>query len=136
MALPDRAGSERSGVVYDRKLAGRRVRHAREDHGWSRAELAHRLIGMTPEAWTEEKVKFVELGRKNIEPPLLRVFAEVLDRPADYFLYHDHPGRSRPTASKPDSRGAGAPPALAPVIPIRSKRAQRAFRPIAEQAAL
>lgn len=104
MALPDRLGSGPQNVVYDRRLAGRRVRHAREDHGWSRAELAYRLNGLTPEDWTDEKVKFVELGRKKIEPPMLRVLMEVLDRPAEYFLYDDHPTRRFPASVKPESR--------------------------------
>src|SRR5690554_4172087 len=103
MAVPDRLGSGPQSVVYDRRLAGRRVRHASEDHGWSRAELAYRGSGLTPEDWTEEKVRFVELGRKKSEPPMLRVLMEVLDRPAEYFLCDGHPRRRFPASVKPES---------------------------------
>lgn len=96
MALPSEAGAGAGRVDYDMKLAGRRVRHAREDHGWSRGELAHRLGSITPEEWTAEKVKFIEIARRRIDPPLLRALAETLGRPADYFLYDDpYTGASR-----------------------------------------
>lgn len=128
MAIPDLAGSGVKRVDYDKKLAGRRVRHAREDHDWSREDLAVRLTQRTPDRWSAGMVKFMELGRRAILPPLLRVLSEVLDRPADYFLYDDiyTGGRPSPNGHIPRYVPSGR---SAPVIPISEAPSKRTVSP-------
>lgn len=76
-------------IEYDTGLAGRKVRHAREDLRMSAAQLAQILTRRTPDVWSVNMIRNLESGRKTIDPPLLRVLSEELDRPAEYFLYQD-----------------------------------------------
>ena len=106
MATREERVSGGDAVSYDMKLAGRRVRHAREDLGWDRGRLAEALTARTPEVWTKDKVMFLELGRRRIDPPLLRVLSEIQGRPANYYLYVEL--SSTPELSRVSSVGRAA----------------------------
>lgn len=121
MAIQQTGVDHRGTVEYDMKLAGRRVRHAREDQGIRAEELAEMLTRRTPDDWSHDMVRNLESGRRRIDPPLLRVLSEELDRPADYFLYPDLYNAGASSANRRIPRYV-APEHIAPVIPIEMGR--------------
>lgn len=89
MATRDAGTRATTSVAYDMKLAGRKVRHAREDLGISAVMLAEILTDNTPDDWSHDMIRNLESGRRRIDPPLLRVLSEQLGRPVEYFLYQN-----------------------------------------------
>lgn len=121
MATRNTDTRSRSDVAYDMKLAGRRVRHAREDLGMSAPELAEVLTRATPVEWSHDMIRNLESGRRRIDPPLLRALMEELGRPAEYFLYEDIYTRPAASVGRVDPRYLN-PERVATVTDIRSKK--------------